>query len=1396
MILHYDREGAETTLTSGGGSNGDPMIARLASGGFVLAWRDQPYLQGQNSPYDIRLQIFDAAGAPAGPSFLAAASSLYQSEPALTGLAGGGFALTWQEYFNGTGGARIQVFDEAGNPVGAPISIVDTKPIDPTITQLADGSLAVTWIGDESDPNVHGVRVQRFTTAGAPLGDRVTVSTQGVYNTAEPVIASLGSGGFVVTWVYHQGAPGYRRTMEAQVFGADGEAVGSPFEVGSETTGDDRSPQAVGLAGGGFVLIWSHAPPLSSESSLRGRIYADDGTPLGAEFVVNDDLGRQGSPRVTALASGGFAVSFNSWDGVGRTAEGNAVVVQVYDSAGEKVGTEFRADTPADGDLSLSAIVEYGDGDLAVAWTSSSEIVLQRFGESAGDGVADILLSTLTVKEQSVGGLAVAGLLTPGGAVNAPVQLSLLADSSGAFALVDGALVLTDPRKLDFETGPTVELTIRAVDASGIAFDKTLTLNVADQAEIAGALVAGEEFRANETAAHYQLSAEAAKLADGGYVVIWYSQAGLQGSVAGQLFDPTGARIGAGLAIASNAIKPSVTALGDGFVVTWVTEAGGFQTVHGQRYDGSGAPAGDPFAISPTPVSGFQVTPRVEALADGGFVVALTAPFGPDSSNDVLFQRFDSSGAAAGPLTMANAVTAGAQTLSGITALADGSFLLLWTGPDGSGTGAFARRFAADGSPLGDAFTAHATATRVQHSAVAAGQADGSFAIVWVDSDFNDNNEILKLQLFDAAGARVGGEVVLAASGLVEWLGHPAIEVQPGGGYIVSWSRDLSWTSIENTEIVAQRIGPDGQPVGNLFQVNSTVYRAQLEPTIAADGTGGFLIAWEDQSGEDNASETDIRARVFTDVADLALALDDRFETDEATALAGLSVFADNGSGADGAPASGPLQVVAVNGVAAAVGQAIDLPSGARVTLLADGSFAYDPNGAFGFLADPSTGHQSAATDRFTYTLAGGSTATITVAISGLGGVVLTGGGGGDRLSGTSAGDRLDGGAGNDVLLLDDGGDDTGLGGDGNDVLYFGGALGPGDVADGGAGRDAIVLQGNVTAVLTDTNLVGIESISIQSGANANFGDTANNFYDYDVTTADGNVPAGQQLIVNAQSLRAGEDFTFDGSAETDGRFLVYGGHGVDDLTGGDGVDVFFFEGQRWGPGDRVDGGAGRDSLVISAGSGLTHIEFGADSFTNIESISVNNRYATDPSQSPSYDLVLHNGNVAPGGTLIVNGSSIQLGQVVHIDGRGVHDGNLILFGGGGHDVINAGDGADLILGGGGQDSLFGGAGADVFRYDSVSDSPAGATDLIAGFASGTDKLDLSRIDANSGVEGDQAFTWIGAGAFSGAAGELRVRDDGGYRWLEGDVNGDGAADFSILFYATAAPQVQGDFLL
>lgn len=113
-----------------------------------------------------------------------------------------------------------------------------------------------------------------------------------------------------------------------------------------------------------------------------------------------------------------------------------------------------------------------------------------------------------------------------------------------------------------------------------------------------------------------------------------------------------------------------------------------------------------------------------------------------------------------------------------------------------------------------------------------------------------------------------------------------------------------------------------------------------------------------------------------------------------------------------------------------------------------------------------------------------------------------------------------------------------------------------------------------------------------------------------------------------------------------------------------------------------------------------------------------------------------------------------------------------------GNDVDNIlkGNGGDDVLNGlGGDDQLWGGAGADTFCFFDNS-----GRDVIRDFLSGTDKIDLREIDADTGTAGDQAFTFIGAHGFDGTAGELRSYFSHGTQWLAGDVDGDGVADFTI----------------
>ncbi len=76
--------------------------------------------------------------------------------------------------------------------------------------------------------------------------------------------------------------------------------------------------------------------------------------------------------------------------------------------------------------------------------------------------------------------------------------------------------------------------------------------------------------------------------------------------------------------------------------------------------------------------------------------------------------------------------------------------------------------------------------------------------------------------------------------------------------------------------------------------------------------------------------------------------------------------------------------------------------------------------------------------------------------------------------------------------------------------------------------------------------------------------------------------------------------------------------------------------------------------------------------------------------------------------------------------------------------------------------------------------SQIGGNERITDFATGVDKIRLSEIDANTGVAGNQAFTFIGAAAFTASRASCGPTAQGGVNYVAGDVNGDGVADFTI----------------
>jgi hypothetical protein len=134
--------------------------------------------------------------------------------------------------------------------------------------------------------------------------------------------------------------------------------------------------------------------------------------------------------------------------------------------------------------------------------------------------------------------------------------------------------------------------------------------------------------------------------------------------------------------------------------------------------------------------------------------------------------------------------------------------------------------------------------------------------------------------------------------------------------------------------------------------------------------------------------------------------------------------------------------------------------------------------------------------------------------------------------------------------------------------------------------------------------------------------------------------------------------------------------------------------------------------------------------------------------------------------------------------------------------MLNGRDGDDVLVGGTGVDQLTGGTGKDTFQFgDGHSGITSGTMDVITDFEIGQDKIDLTLMDADTGMDGAQHFLAADFSPGKGAppaftkAGQLYFDQDSGI--LYGNVNSDGAADFAIqLKGVDIAKLASGDFLL
>jgi hypothetical protein len=335
---------------------------------------------------------------------------------------------------------------------------------------------------------------------------------------------------------------------------------------------------------------------------------------------------------------------------------------------------------------------------------------------------------------------------------------------------------------------------------------------------------AGVNFLVNVVTEGSQDEPAVAQDTAGDSVVVWSDRGTTPVTVKARRFDPAGAPAGGEIVVATGGAIPRVAMTPEGaFAVVWQNG----ERVFLRRYDPLGRPEGDVVAVQPPAGDPTNATPDV-ALDAGGtaFVVWVSTRSLRDDS--LLLQRFDRANQ---PLGAREEVAKGLHANPRVAVNATGSLLVSWDDGRGALWDVWARRFDA---PTG----AWAPETRISTSE--SGMRRGGNPILYREGDgavvfWDLTASAVRARRLDAHGVAVDAEIPVSLD--VASFTYPAAAADAEGTALVAWQGTDSVLHAAFFDRAWQRLGPD-------FFVSSPRDDFELEPAVAAGGTGNLLVAW------------------------------------------------------------------------------------------------------------------------------------------------------------------------------------------------------------------------------------------------------------------------------------------------------------------------------------------------------------------------------------------------------------------------------------------------------------------------------------------------------------------------------------------------------------------------
>ncbi len=311
-----------------------------------------------------------------------------QQRPTIAMAPDGSSVIAWEGFMVDHDEILLQRYGADGTPVGDEVRhtpSTGTPYETPAMAMDTEGNVSIAYRYGVS--SYQWIAVGRYWADGTERGGLTATNVRGSYSS--PSVAVSRDGKLAAVWQT------YSSEVYARIWDADDTTLAGPFQVDGSGTGatvawgrDDH-----------FIVAWKHG------DEIYARIYESDGTPVGDAFRVNTyTSGVQASPSIASDGIGNFVVSWYSQD---QDGEGGGIFARLYRADGTPAGEEFQVNTHWEGTQSAPSVSMQPDGHFVIAWQSRYQdgdgygIYAQAFRPDGAPLGREMQVNTYTLGDQS-----------------------------------------------------------------------------------------------------------------------------------------------------------------------------------------------------------------------------------------------------------------------------------------------------------------------------------------------------------------------------------------------------------------------------------------------------------------------------------------------------------------------------------------------------------------------------------------------------------------------------------------------------------------------------------------------------------------------------------------------------------------------------------------------------------------------------------------------------------------------------------------------------------------------------------------------------------------------------------------------------------------------------------